>query len=347
MVSSESIEIKLANNKEIDNQEMLDEIKSFSETFNLLDMLKTKHKSITKKKSPRFSVLIKDCIDKMSKEELDPEYNITENQDTILNLVVFLNDLIQTGDRLFDSYFHEKSFDNLEEFIEKTTKLVLIPWQVQKYLKKLPFDETEAIIQTIMNLRDAAKMEVYLRKNPAEITAYQLIEFTEHRNGDFILFYSFLSPFLEKNLRFYVLEFFKKYVILDNLLDDMTDVYKDYKDKTFNILLWSLQNKNIKLDFIDSKDLKKALIEEGVYDFVYDLAMQYANLALSVFGDKQSRFIDYMRFLVEGSMAGLKIFKKYDYFEYLLDNPKKHEDITNLLLKPYPWSTTSFERVFR
>jgi len=291
--------------EEADRKEILSEIKTFSDKYNLLSVLETKYGPLTHNNLPRFCVLIKDCIDKASKEELNSEYDIAEYEDTILNLVEYFNELIQTVDGLLDAYFIEKSYDNLEKFIEKTSRIALIPWQSQKYLKRLPFDVTKNIIQNLMNLREAARMEVHFRKNPTKLSENRLMEFTEQRNGDFFLFFSFLTPFLERNFRSKVILFLKRYVLLDNMLDDISDVYQDYKDQAFNVLLWKLQSQRIKLDFEESKDLKNALIRNGIYDFVYDLAIQNANLATLVFEKGEGNFVNYLKFLVQGCILFL------------------------------------------
>jgi len=320
------------------------EIKQFCQKYNSFDKISNNTQSL---EAPKFVIFIKDLIERLSIEELVPEHDLSKNKNAIIYSIANLAQYIIAGDDLLDNYFAEKNEENHEIFIKDLAKFAFIPWQVQKYFKNLPGNINKNIIKTISKFQEVVNLELEIRKNPQDVSIKELLNFTDLRNSNFNLFYSILAPFIKKEINKDVLEFLKKYVIIDTILDDLVDLISDFKSDNFNIIVF-LYRKNIpNFKINNSKVLLNRLIESNTFDMAYDLAIESANRAILSLAEYSGEFFDYLRELVNSSIEGLKIFKKNNYFRIYKDDLSKYENICKLLLKPHPWSVISFNDFYK
>ncbi|MFX1340479.1 MAG: hypothetical protein ACFFDK_17860 [Promethearchaeota archaeon] len=323
------------------------EIKKYSERYGLLDVINTKYGSLNETKISRFVILINDFIEKLAPNELNSSLNLTHYKRYIIKVVNILSNYIRIGDNLLDSFYLERTNENYKKFLRELATLAISSWNIQTYFKKLPIDGNKLVLKALFNIKEVAEMEDSLRENPRKISDKQLINFTLKRNSDFFLYYSFLTPFIAKEVNEIVFKFLNNYVILDNLLDDMTDLYVDNRNRNFNILLLDLKVKNPTFKGKIYKDLINELIENRVYQNIFSLFKKHYDLATNSIANYHSRFFEYLRFLLNGSFEGFNLFKKNNYFVFLLNSePNIHKHICELLFKPYPWSTISYEIIF-
>ncbi|MCP4763303.1 MAG: hypothetical protein GY870_16130 [archaeon] len=331
---------------DFNRQEFLVDIRNFCNNYNTFDISSIDGPFIINKKTPKFVVLISDIMEKLSENELNHNLDLNKNKKSIRYMISNLTNYIISGDNLLDSYFQEKTYENFEIFQKDLAKFALIPWQVQKYGKNLPGNLNKKVIKMILNFQEVAKLELDLRKNPSGFSLEKLLKFTELRNNNFFLFHSVLAPFIKEEINQKIVDFLKKYVIIDSILDDIVDVISDFNSNNFNILLFLLKKEEPLLEIPNSSFLINVLIEKKIFDFVYNLAFEYADSAFSIIEEYSSDLFDYFRFIINGSIEGIKVFKKYNYFEKFSDKEKKYEDFLALVLKPHPWSVFSFTEIF-
>lgn len=320
------------------------EIKNYSEEYGLFDIINTKYGSFNER---RFVILINDFIEKLTVNELNSNLSLPYHKRNIIKVVSILSEYIRVGDNLLDSFYVERTHENYKRFIRNLASLAISSWNIQTYFKKFPVDGNKLVLKALFNIKEVAEMEASLKENPRKISTNQLINFTEKRNSDFFLYYSFLTPFIKAEINEIVIAFLKNYVILDNLLDDMTDIYPDYRNNNFNILLLELKIKNLNFEGKEYVGLISELIENKVYDNIFNLFKKHYDLASNIITNYHSRFFEYLRFLLDGCHKGFNLFKKNNYFiQVLKENPDKHKNICDLLFKPYPWTIISYNEIF-
>ena len=323
--------------------EILQKLEDFSANYNRIQVIQEKARKFGTPAIPRFTILINDFLDTLSPSELNSQLSL--NREPILNFVLLYEEFIRVGDDVLDSYFDTQNQENFKKMLDRVLRFAIIPWEAQQFLRDLPGNPNQVIFENIRIMQSAAEMELTLRQHPRPITMQEFADFTENRNRDFLVYSSLLAPFLTEDTKAWLQKILQAYVKLDGLLDDMCDVWDDAWHRTFNALLLKVEQDGQKIDRSSEPQLKRSLINGKTYDYAINLGLQYADQALSAIGNKDTPFSRYLTFLVKGCVEGLKIFREYHCFAFLLDSPQTHQNLTTFLLKPYPWTRLSLEEL--
>ncbi len=275
----------------------------------------------------RFSLLFSDIIDCIAHS--DP--SIAGHQNMIVRTIDEFSQFISLGDSLVDGFFQDKSFEN---FIETLSAFSFIPWKVQKYLEHFPNNCNDLMIETLYKVAKCVEIEKSLTKNPKVLDEQELYDFMQIRNCDFFLFLKILSGFIPKTTFEFIGLFLNHYVVIDSLLDDITDAYQDHVNKNFNILLLDLGV----IPKMSYSELFRSLLENKILEKAGLLIHNQYQTMKKILTSNSSELAKYLLFLINGCKEGFNILKKCDYFVDLFENEIEHQQVLNLLLKPYPWN---------
>ncbi|MFX1237574.1 MAG: hypothetical protein ACFFAS_09915 [Promethearchaeota archaeon] len=322
-------------------------IKIFSDKYNLIDLVNEKLGSVVHNNNSRFTILVADLIDHLSSDDIKFQSDLLKHKKALFKSINYISDFITTGDALIDSFFYTSSKDNYELYINNLATLAFIPWKIQKYLIELPFNANKSVIEALSSIRECVKKEISLKESPRIMEDEELFQFLQCRNSDFFLYFGFLSPFINNHTKLLIKHFLELYVVLDTILDDMTDVCQDYLNNNVNLLLLELRVKDTNSNYTTYSELINALINRDIYGSLIDLIHKYYNLILKLLGDRNDQLSKYLKFLANGCIEGIRIFKNNEYFIKDIVNQKKHQAVCKFLFKPYPWTVISYDEVFR
>ncbi|MBN1801559.1 MAG: hypothetical protein JW891_08650 [Candidatus Lokiarchaeota archaeon] len=321
-------------------------IENFSNCYNIFGLTNNNSNTLLENTNSKFSLLVSDIIEHLSAEELKPELELSNRKEEIIKVVDCFSDYISLGDSLVDSYFQANTVDNYVKFIDILSYFAFIPWKVQKYLNKLPVNGNKLMLQALYDIKQCVIKEIELMKFPRIMEKKELFNFMQVRNSDFFLYFDLLSPFIYENTKQLISEFLEHYVIIDTILDDMSDLYQDYKKNSMNLLLLELKVKNPEGKHLNYMDLIRAVIDLDIYSLMISNIKKHYEAIIRILGHSKSRLSNYLKFLANGCIEGVKIFEYHGYFFDQIADQKKHQNICNFLFKPYPWTIISYEEVF-
>ncbi len=325
----------------------LKNIRNFTDNYSLIGGFKQdKSKSALDRNNSKFSLLISDLIECFSKEDLKLGLDINKNKRNIIKVINYFSDFITVGDSLVDGFFQENNFENYNIFIEKLAYFAFIPWKTQKFLKKLPLNGNKLMLEALINIKKCVKKEIELNKFPKIMDQDELFNFIQSRNSDFFLYFKLISPFLQDSTSQLIYKFLEHYVFIDTILDDMSDLFHDYKKKNINLLTLELKVKQPNSLYEHYADLIQAIVDNGIYDSMIFNIRKHCDAIKRLLGYSNNRLLNYLKFLMEGCNEGVNIFQDNGYFIEQLSDKKKHQNICNFLFKPYPWAIISYEEVF-
>ena len=203
------------------------------------------------------------------------------------------------------------------------------------------------MLKSLVDLKDCVKIEMQLKEKPIRMDENDLMNFILKKNSDFFLYYSLLSPFLNNRFKDIIFEYLRHYVVLDMILDDLTDIYLDYQNNNTNLLILELKLKNPNVNYKNYTELIAAIINHDIFKSIFSLFKKHYNSIKSLVGGLKSPLMDYLNFLADGCSEGVRLFEKYKYFIMYITDYEKHKGICQLLFKPYPWTVIFYEEIFK
>ncbi len=296
------------------------EITQFEQKYVCRELISKKLTSLSKYRNTKFLILIDDVISRLEKEDLVLDIGL--HRHTIIKIIDELAEFVDIGDDLIESNI------NKEFFLKKMHKFITFPFRVQKQFVAIPNSNYN---REILNFIDIVlSFELQIRNHNVQIHVLDdITELCRNRNCDFFLYFAMLRPFLRESKYREIEQFLNSYVIYDMILDDLCDVYEDFRQNSFNILLHMLEEGGIKVT--KKRDLHALLKENEMFAKITEIGIKYCDKSLEELHNTTD-LSAYFRFLGESARTALEIFQKYSYFE-----SQEQMMQYSKIFKPYPW----------
>jgi len=245
--------------------------------------------------------------------------------------IAFLSNICHSADDLVDSVL------STGEKIDKVGVLLSYYPTLNVFLKKLALDYgtiQQGFGRGIQLFREENKI-IENKKKPSEETTEYLLKIG---NPDFFIYNNLFYSLIREDKAKQIDSFMENYVVLDLVLDHITDLDEDFENNSFNPVLWFLKSKTE----VDKDNLIKKLISHKTYGSFLEIAFKYGKMALEKSKLSDNKLANVLRTYVKGELEGLNLFKKYNY----LVNFQNRIKLTKLILKPHPWEHYSYKEVY-
>ena len=258
----------------------------------------------------------------------------------IYHLIAKMIEFIQSWDIIVEGVYGGGDINN-ESSYKRIKTAATSPFEMYGYIRNLHYDPTQCILHRFDRLFLSAIKEAKMYGYRSEDQMTDLLGIMDLRNNDFFLYLDLIYPYFDTKIIGDLKKFFRIYAIIDLFLDDITDISDDYNRSAFNSLTWLFKQNYPDEEILSSKHLNEVVIDHGIIDIVYGIITDLERKCRIILNKRKNTLYGFLDFLLSAEITGLQIFKKHGYFMDYIGHGL-YDDTKDLLLKPYPWTTQSY-----